>query len=243
MQKYGWVVLVLICLASWMVDTAAGQLIVNPSTRAEAGKFEAGGAASFGRVEYDAGYVERKCVGGYGAYGITDWIDAYGSLGFSFDAEPENWSESGHGYILAAGARAKVWQMDDLSALLYGQIQHLKETYDAIGVSALGVDGDLEGKITELIFGALLRYDLNDAFSFYGGVELIPWSDGEIEGSTEVEIPGLPDFGFSDADEVERDVPVTLRAGANYDFGQVWVRGEVALVSETAVTVGGGINF
>ena len=245
MQKCGWVVLVLVCLVGWAIEPAMGQLIVNPSTRADAGKFEAGGAASFGRTEYDAGYVERKCLGGYGAYGITDWIDVYGSLGFTFGAEPENWSESGRGFIAAIGTRAKVWQQDDLSALVYGQVQYLKETYGSAGdgVDVLGVDADLEGKITELILGALLRYDYNDALSFYGGLELIPWSDGTVDGSTAVDIPGLPSFGFSDSDSIERDSPVTIRGGANYDFGDFWVRAEAAAVSETAITLGGGVNF
>jgi hypothetical protein len=222
------------------VSTQA-QLLINPSIKADYGLFDSEASFSFATVEYDGGEVERKVLGGYVAYGIHDLLDVYGAGGLIFGAEPEDWGDSGEGFMLAIGTRCDVVQMEQLSINAYAQLQYLSEDYGSNSFSdpenpEASISIDAEGNVTELVLGSVARLDITDQLSVYGGLELVPYSDGEAEADSSLDI----DVASGD---IERDKLLGLRGGVSYDFGSWWLRGELALLSEQTFTLGAAFYF
>jgi len=249
MRRLASLTLATILLVSLALSSSA-QMIADPSSQAEAGVIEAGGAACISTVEYEDGEIERKVVGAYGAYGVNDLFDVYGTLGFILDAEPEDWGDSDTGFLVAAGVRGYLLSFEEIDIRGYAQLQHIKEEYGSASASVPGASGSVsgEGEITELILGAVAEYGFTDALTAYGGVELIPYSDGEIEvsGSAEIDLGlgfGGIETGSSDSGDIERDSLIGVRGGVTYDLGGFWLRGEVAVLSETTFLIGGGTTF
>jgi hypothetical protein len=242
---------VLVLALSLVAIPAGAQLIVDPTARADVGVTEAGAALAISEVEYDEGDIERQVLGVYGAYGVGDWFDVYGVLGLIIDAEPSDWGDSGDGFMLAVGARSALRQIDSWTFLAYGQLQYITEDYgseSASDVDGLGdpvsVSADAEGTITELILGGVARYDLNDQLSLYGGIDLIPYSDGEADVSVNVSGGGpIAGLGADDSFDFERDNMIGIRGGATYDLASFWLRAEIALLSEQTFLLGAGTTF
>ena len=138
--------------------------------------------------------IERKLFGISGAVGVTERVDLYGGLGYIFDGEIDEASEVDHdgGYFACIGARGQIFNKDALSIHGYGQVQYLLEDWTE-DWSDYETDGDYysfslqetyEAEISqvEIIVGILGKYTITDQVSVYGALELIPFSDGTIEG-------------------------------------------------------------
>jgi hypothetical protein len=235
MKRYVW----LVVLGAW---TAAGglcraQFIADTSRGVAEGAWEAGAAVGLTEVEYDNNdlddpEVQRTWIGVHGAYGISDRVNAYGVVGLIVKAEPDDWDDSGSGFLLAAGARGTVAELERGAINVYGQLTYLTEDYGEDEVENVKTEG--EGSITELAAGATATYEVNDAWTVYGGLELTPFSDGEIEVSQQ---GGSRDF------DIERDSMFALRGGARMRLERFWLRGEIGLLGETAFLFGGGMDF
>lgn len=202
------------------------ELLVDPSQKADRGGLEVGGIFMYSDVEYEIWDIKRLIAGGYAAYGLNEIIDIYTGVGYIIDADPSGWPDRDSGFILAGGVRALVYENDPMAVIVYSQLGYITEDYGTAHYSA-------DGTLLELTFGGIFKYILNDQLSFYGGLELIPYSDGEVDFS-----------GRSANFDLERDKIVTVRGGATYHLDEnIWFRGGLAVGSETTFTFGVGYSF
>lgn len=216
-----------------LTAVAPAQLLVDPASSAGYNMYEAGAVLSLSTVTYETddfgnGDIERTILGGYSAFGVTDLIDVYGALGMIALTKPEGWPDDGVGLLVAVGSRVAVLQEGPLRVHAYGQVQYISEDY---GSSKF--DGRLEATLLELNLGTTVNYALSEFIEVYGGLDLIPFMDAEFSNATS---------RFDDS--LERDVFFGLRGGVRYDIGRgIWLRGEIALISETTLSVGAGTRF
>ena len=231
MKRYTWLLLVVltggVCHAQFVVDT---------SLNLAKGGYEAGVAFGLTEVEYDSKdlddpEVQRTWLGAYGAYGLNDRVDAYAAAGLIVKSEPQkNWDDSGSGFLMIVGARGLVARMEKADINAYGQLTYLTEDYGENNEQ--GAKTEADASITEVAAGVTAIYAVNPTWSVYGGLEVTPFSDGEVEASNR---HGSQDF------DIERDSAFALRGGARVQLERFWLRGEVGLLGETTFLFAGGI--
>lgn len=255
----------LVCLSA----PASAQLIMNPSSSCDLGGVELGPAVAFSKTAYKGDDdskvdVERILTGLYGAWGLNEWFDLYVSFSFIADAQRKpdegEWDDSGNGFLAGAGIRGINYQNDYIDVMSYVQVSFISEDY-----------GEMEGtkvdaEIFDVALGAIVKGYVTDRLSVYGGVEFIPYTDGKEKFNTKFESTASPEPVVEEEEEeeeegeegavvgavsgsgsgqedFERDLPVTIRLGANYEFDGWWLRGEVGLISETSFLLGAGFMF
>ncbi len=215
---------VLSVTAMLFVNTAQAELMVNPTASAENGEMEGGVALSFSSISYevpgDNSDVDRKMLSAYGAMNVQDEIDIFGALGYTFQSELDGRNGDDTGFALAGGVRATLPIDGDFKVRGYGQLFYFDEDYG----------NSLSGTGIELSLGVLAIKEIEE-LKIYGGVELVPFDDSELKGNLATI-------------DLERDNIFGLRVGANYQLNdQLLLRGELALISETTVTVGLSMPF
>lgn len=197
---------------------AVAELLVNPINKAGAGQAEAGSFLTLSEVEYEytwiTGNIERKILGGYVAYGVNEKFDIYGSLGYIFTAEMQNWHNDDSGFTTAVGIRGLVHKNKFFSVMGYGQYQYVSEEYG----------NKLDGTFTELTTGGMATRSINNNLDVYGGGEIILYSDGDISTGTR-------------SVNVERDSRFSLKGGAVYGLNNLLLRGEITVGSESTFTM------
>ncbi len=215
-----------VCL---MAGYASAQLIVDTAQKAATGRVEGGAVLCFTEVGYDvdAGHgiggaadVKRSILGGYSALGLSDKLDVYGALGLILKSEVDASSGSGSGFMLAGGGRLDLMDVSVVDVSAYAQLGYVSEGYGA------GADG----VILEVVGGVVGRMTVNNQITVFGAVDLFPFSDGEVD------VGGV-------TTDIGRDSLFGLRGGATMDLGSIWLRGEIAIVGETTVTIGAGTYF
>jgi hypothetical protein len=220
------VAVLLVCL---MAGYASAQLIVDTAQMAATGRVEGGTVFCLSEVEYDveAGHgiggsadVQRSILGGYAALGLSDELAVYGALGLILNSEIDGSSDSGSGFMLAGGGRLDLMDVSVVDVSVYGQLGFVSEDYGE------GADGT----IVEVVGGVVGRIPVNDQVNVFGAVDLFPFSDGEVD------VDGV-------TTDIGRDGLFGIRGGATIDLGSVWLRGEIAVVGETTVTIGAGTYF
>lgn len=203
--------------------SASAQLLIDPVSKAAAGTNDLGVTFGFSEVDYeiDSGgtaTVDRKYTGMSLAHGLSEDVDLYGALAYTYEAEVNDSNSDDDGMIMAAGVKSRLGQVEELSFYGYGQFQYLAEDYG----------NDVDASLFETNLGVLSRVNLFDPLAFYAGLDFIPISEGELD--TRV---GDVDF--------ERDDIFGVRLGADLEMDGWSIRAEYALVSEQTVTL--GLNF
>lgn len=206
-------------------STASAQLIVNPADVLGQGQFAIEPALLISEIEYDedqgnGGDIERTALAVSAAHGVTEKLDIYGEFGYTLEAEADDISGDGDGFIFGAGIRGLMYQADVISfrGVLGGR--YIDEDYGS------GVDGNL----FEIYGTTLVHADLNNSFSLYGGLDIIPFSDGELE------------FGSFDSD-IERDNFLGIRFGANYRIDSMLLRAEAAVIGQQTLILSAGFRL
>lgn len=246
MQRYIALPLIVLVAVIGLSAPAGAQLIMNPSSLCDVGGVELGPALGYSKITYTGDGdgdmdVERTLTGIYGAWGLNDWFDVYVALGFIAKAEPEaddlHWNDSGNGFLADAGIRGVNYENDLLSVMSYAQVSFISEDYGE--TSEEGVKYLPEAEIFEATLGAIVKGYVADRLAVYGGLEFTPYTDGKVKVKTQLE--GEP--SHTESDEIERNTPITLRAGANYEFDRWWLRGEIGLIGETSFLLAGTVRF
>ena len=236
------------------VGGARAELFVDASSRAEARQGQIGAALGYASSEYDYSIMDnldRIPTVLQGAFALTDRFALLGAAAYlrsttevhSERKGPEYHMtdnvDGGNGYALALGARGTVWRQDAVDVVVYTQLAYLDEDFGTYSKtrSYLPSTTDLTSQSTEWSVGLMLT-DRLGAYSYYYGMELIPWSDGEF--SFDSINNGVPGFSTQD---VGRDGWFTLRAGARYDFPRFWIRGDAAILAEYSLSIGVGASF
>jgi len=237
-----------VALVALCTGVAQAQLLANPVGVLQAGQFEAGGEVAMTTVEYeldsdggdDEGEVKRTLVGGYGAYGLNEMFDLYGMAGFIFKAEPEDWDDSGNGFLFGGGTRALIFSGYQLNVHAYGEFRYLSEDYGEEEDEHRGIKITREGsaKGYEVAAGALVAFQPMDEWCLYGGLEVAPFASQDLE--IESKAQGQSE---DDSIDIERESILGLRGGGMYKVDQYFIRGEVGLLNETSFSIGGGATF
>jgi hypothetical protein len=143
----------------------------------------------------------------------------YATLGYVSETEFEdfesaNFNDDEAGYVIALGARGAVWKSGDFSAVLNAEFRSLNET-----VLQSGVSRDLQR--LELLAGADAVWS-QGGWSFYGGCEVVPYSDIDLD-------------SFSD---VEREDFLSLRVGGRVLLGPLSLDAEVPFIGTQGFRIG-----
>jgi hypothetical protein len=190
----------------------------------------------FGDVE-----VERKIIGFDVTKRIIPELDVYGALGYLFDGSLK--PDGGYdidldsGYFLSAGIRYMIYQADNISFHLFGQLDYiLNEEYSD---NVNGVNFDYELDDFELSVGGAVRFQIDSKFSAFAGLSFVPLSN------TSYDLNATGNLGPLDWDgSVERDDKLGLRTGASYLINNRWsIRGEADFISEKTFLVSAGLKF
>lgn len=230
------------------------ELFVDASSRAEARQGQIGAALGYASSEFDYSVMdnlERIPTVLQGAFALTDRFALLGAAAY-LRSTTEVHSErkgpgyhmvdnvdGGNGYALALGARGTVWRKDAVDVVVYTQLAYLDEDFGTYSKTRYNLPSttDLTSQFTEWSVGAMLT-DRLGAYSYYYGVECIPYSGGEY--SFDSMNNGEPGFSTMDSG---RSGWFTLRAGARYDFPRFWIRGDAAILAEYSLSIGVGASF
>jgi hypothetical protein len=227
MRAHG--ILVGVLTAGLFVSAASAQLIINPIGKPVGDRIEVGLSAAYSSIDYaidrDEGHgIDRMVIGVSLSKAIDETTDICGSAAWLAKSNPEDDGvDSIGGYLLSLGARKHVFERGLGKVTLYGLGHYMAEKYD------WNVHGSYKMYLFEATGGAIVSYDFNPGLTGYAGAELIAYSDGELQGN------GRPDF--------DRDGRITIRGGTTFNMTKYWIRTELALGSEKALTVGAGIPF
>lgn len=195
-------------------SSANAELMVNPVSKSKTGAWEGSGHFGLSSVEYErsgiSGDIDRTFLGATFAYGMNKSIDIYGTLSYTLEAEVENSSTDGSGYILGGGVRGQIPNDMGVALHSYAQLLLIDEDYG----------GSVDGEETYLMLGVVAAKALDNNIKLYGGLEL--------------NLIGDLEFGSVDAD---RDDFLGLRLGANFNLGQYLLNVNTALMHETGLFI------
>ncbi len=203
----------LIVLTLFAASSASAQLLVSPHTKALKGELDLIATLSIAEIEYEADLggdsdVDRFILGIGGVYGLNEFLDIYLELGYTLEAELDSGPDD-TGFVVGTGIKGVVYRQDRFSVIARGGARFIDEDYG----------NGSEGTIVDLELGAVARYALQNNFVIYGGVDLYPISEGEIE---------VGGFDF----DVERESILGLRGGAAYRFNTFSINGELGILGE-----------
>ncbi len=205
-----------------MVPYASAQLLVPVQLDAPDNKLILSPVLSFVDIDYDLDSggsvgIDRTILGVSGVYGMNRQVDFYGELGYIVESEIESGGDD-DGFQLGGGVKGLFFERDQISLMGLAGVRFITESYG----------GGSDGQFFEIPLALVLRGKVNREWSIYGGIDVIPWSDGEIDGRA----------GDTDLD---RDDPVGLRAGVDYKLEQVVLNAEIGFISEESFLLRVGI--
>ena len=174
--------------------------------------------------------MERTWLSFHDAVSLTDRLELLAAIAAILKAEAEGFDDEGDGFALAGGLRYRVWQQDASALQAYGQFLYLEEDYGHIDNGS--VRQDREATSSELTLGMLYLHEFAGQVTLFGGVELIPYSDGELEITIDNPVQRI-----SEDLDAERDDIVGARMGLRAVLGSVIVQGEVALGHEESFRI------
>lgn len=239
--RFGFALFAVVLLGA---GAARAQMLANPARNAGAGKFEAGGAFGSWTADYESDLfyedasIERQGIGGYAALGVAKQADLFVAGAFLFNSENDkDTGDGGNGFLGAAGVRGKLMQKEDMSLRAYGQVRYINEDYGEYrlltvtgGTTSRGMV-ETKGTFLELIAGLLATYDMDD-LRLYGGVEVVPFEDSDIDKPTK-----------NEKQDIERSDIVAARLGVQYAPAAWWLRLDVGVMGEEGVTLEAGRSF
>lgn len=231
------------------------QMLGNPISRAPADQLYGEAALRFGETEYDKGTIKRNMLTASLARGVAEHTDVYVGLGYSIKSELDGEPVDGSGMALGIGARHLIRQVDKALVSVYGELRYLSDDLGSLSESfdEYNVSVDVESTLTEVAIGVVGVYAVDNRLKVYGALELVPFSDGEVEISVDSNIPSYYYYWY-DLDDVieseegkfsfERDSMIGIRLGAEYAISnELKLQGEVSIINEQMVTIGIGRAF
>ncbi len=171
--------------------------------------------------------VDRTLLTGEIAYALSPRVDLLGQAGFIADSDIDGVDPDGKGFIVGVGVRGLAYQSGRMRVSPYGLLSYQSESYD---------DDDYNVEMTthDLHVGGVVSFAVNDVVHPYGGVELVPISDGEVEVSV-----GRVDF----SEDVEREDPLNLKVGSEFLLDALTMRAEATVIGESTMLASVGSRF
>lgn len=205
----------------FLPSVICAQTFVNESKTSQS-KVGIGPALAFSEVEYKTAgdhvfSFKRKTLGLTVNAPLNDSVGALLQGGYSWKSEFENGSHDGTGYAIGGGLNGVFHRSPMVAFVGYGLLNYQADSFDY-------EYGDLDMTTTDLHLGTLAVFPISQKVDFYVGVDLVPYSDGSIDGTykykDKVSVKHKVDF--------ERDEALGIKIGAN--IGPV--RPELTLGSE-----------
>lgn len=197
------------------------QSIVNPAYKLGQSQIGLDFGFSFSDIEYEGDNggqvdIDRKTLAAAVAFGMNPYTDIVFQAGMIFESDFEG--DDDQGFLFGGGVRGLVYEEDQIKVYGLGELIYVLEDY-----------GDnLEGSHLAINLEANVRWSPNERVDIYGGIGLVPFSDGEVEA-------GGADF------DIERDDLFSIRIGASFAFGNnFFVRPDVKIVGEQTFTLAAG---
>lgn len=181
-----------------------------------------GGALSLSKVDYknesdDIFTVKRKTLGLTLNHKLDQNISLLAQLGYNFESQLEKTEYEGTGYMAGVGVNLRLYQGSRLSFLTYGLLNYVADHFERPNYTT-----DFE--IIDIHLGGLMLIRASSLVSLYGGIDLIPYSDGTI--------------GKTVKANIKRDKAVNLKLGLEFTTPSVAIRPEVTLIGEKTITIG-----
>lgn len=141
--------------------------------------------------------------------------------GFTYDAELGAYE--GNGFNLGGGVKSHIGENEGVQFGFYALLNYLKDSYEFR-------NDDRDLSLLELHLATSARYQLNKKLEGYAVLEIIPYSEGEVELSSGLE------------SDIERDTLLNLKLGARLRLGKGMIfRPEIGLIGESSLVL--GISF
>lgn len=167
--------------------------------------------------------IERTILGFEYHYGISQALHIIGQAGYATKVEYEDIDDTGHGYILGGGVSWEVHRSGANRYLVHGVLNYLSDDVHS---------GDLKTNLMEIHMGGLATHAVKNNFEIYGGLDLVPYSDGDLK------IRGFKSVS------VERDTLFNLRLGMQFlPTPQTNINFGIAFISETTLNIGVDFKF
>jgi hypothetical protein len=180
---------------------------------------------------FGEGDIERSFLFGSLAYGINDVVDIVVGSAFTFEAEAEGSNNDDTGYMIGGGIRAQVWQKQASAIHAYGQVSYIDEGYGEEPETRTAPAFDMSASGIEILLGALYVHS-GDGFKFYGGVELAPYSDLDLD--LDVHYRYADDYHFGGH---ERADIFSAKLGAQVDVGSALLQADATFIGEETFRV------
>gem|GEM_PF-4657652 len=218
--------LVLGFFVSFPFSVLQANSFVNPAFKLQTGDLSVGTGFVHSRVDYERAsndfYIDRNILGADMAYGLSRFVDLYANLGFTVQSELERANTDGSGFVFGAGGRGIVHRYEEISVFATGGFTYQLEDYAS----------RIEGSHFEVNLGAALGYELNPTFDFFGGVDVIPFSNGEIRSKD------------SDSQvDTDLDQLLSLRFGSNIHWQRFTFRPEISLFAKQSFALNASTIF
>jgi hypothetical protein len=196
--------------------TAGAQILVDTAKPTGTG-FGLGPTLAISNVEYEnedgnTFEVDRKTIG-LGIVGnVTRSVAILFQAGHTFESEFEDSDIEGEGYMIGGGLSFLMYGRGRLSLVGYTLLNYVS---DSFGKKKPKIDMD----VMDLHIGFLPVVRANSVVSLYAGVDLVPYSDGQIE--------------FKDSKiDIERENMANLKLGMLFTLPDVTLKPEVTLIGE-----------
>jgi len=187
------------------------------------------------KIEYELNIldieVERQFLGFGLANSIGENIDAFITLNYIYggDVELTDQLDYDGGYFTQIGTKMKVIENEKLSFFLYGQINYLIS--DEFSYSDTENSAEVENSGFELSLGGIGRFPINEQFSFFAGLELIPLSEIDADITATEEYYGRKRTTKT-SDDYDRDSIINFKLGGEYQVEKFSTSSELSIGNE-----------
>lgn len=209
-----------LCLIFLLPSFASSQILVDPTIFDK--DLGIGGVLSLSKIDYknendDVFSIKRKTLGLTLNHQLDSSISLLAGIGYNFESILEKTEYEGTGYMAQIGVNILLYRGNRLSFLTYGLLNYVLDHFEKPNYAT-----DFE--IIDLHLGGLMFLKASSLVGLYGGIDLIPYSDGTI--------------GKKVKATIKRDKAVNLKLGLEFTTPKVAIRPEVTLIGEKTITVG-----
>lgn len=222
-----------------------GQMLSDPLVRSGNDRITVEGGFAKSKVEYDLRSVkeiDRTWLFGDLGFGVTASTDIFGTVGISLKSKYEGTSLDGQGLMIGGGTRSNVYSKGSLNLSIHAQASYIDETFKgSVYYVPTGEDvGDakIDFDVFEILFGGLVSYQIQPKFALYGGLELIPYSDGDAKATANIET-----YKANASSDVERSDIFNLRLGAQALLGEVKIHPYMIIFGETTFGIAASVKL
>jgi len=203
--------------------SAKGQILVDTVSVVHQGELSIGPSLSFSEIQYkdkddNTGKIERNTLGLSLVYKLNPDVSLLLQAGDTYKATYKGrgtYNNRVDGNMFGGGLNFVMYKYDNVAFIGYGLINYVTDSFDK---------PTFDVNLTDIHVGAITAVKGTDTVTFYGAVDLVPYSKGTLK---------YDRFNV----DVQRDEMVNLKLGLDFTLPGVDIKPEVTLLGEKAVTL------